>query len=102
MEFARIRAVTSSHTREDVVMRTSHKLLCLGAAGVGSWLALRALRTFTGFDFRDRTVFVTGGTRGLGLVISRQLAEQGAKLVVCARDAEEVDRAREELSQRGT
>lgn len=83
-------------------MRTSHKLLCLGAAGVGGWLALRALRTFTGFDFRDRTVLVTGGTRGLGLVIARQLAGQGAKLVLCARDAEEVDRAREELSQRGT
>nr|WP_189949139.1 SDR family oxidoreductase [Streptomyces alanosinicus] len=34
---------------------------------------------------RDRTVVVTGGTRGVGAGIARAFAETGARVVVCAR-----------------
>jgi short-subunit dehydrogenase len=44
-------------------------------------------------------VFITGGTRGLGLVMARQLAREGANLAVCARDPEEVQRAIEVLTR---
>lgn len=41
------------------------------------------------FDFRDQTVVVTGGTRGIGQAISRHFLEAGATVVAtyCANDA---------------
>lgn len=36
-------------------------------------------------DMTGRTVIVTGGTKGLGRVISRRFLEQGADVVICAR-----------------
>src|SRR5204862_8052539 len=74
--------------------------LALGAAGVGAWLAARALRG-PGFDFRDKVVLLTGGSRGLGLVMARQLAREGAHLAICARDRPELDRAFDELADLG-
>ena len=44
---------------------------------------------------------MTGGSRGLGLVMARQLIEAGARLAICARDTSELERARTELEQRG-
>jgi len=76
-----------------------NRLAALAAAAAGGcWLA-RALRT--GYDFRGKTVILTGGSRGLGLVLARQLAERGARLAICARDPNELARAFEELAGRG-
>jgi short-subunit dehydrogenase len=52
------------------------------------------------YDFRNRLIVITGGSRGLGLLLARQLADEGAALVICARDAEEIDDAVWELRQR--
>jgi NAD(P)-dependent dehydrogenase (short-subunit alcohol dehydrogenase family) len=52
------------------------------------------------YDFQNRLVVITGGSRGLGLLMARQLAEEGAALVICARDDEELDNAVEELEER--
>ena len=54
------------------------------------------------YDFRDRTVLITGGSRGLGLVIARQLAAKGARLGLMARDQDELDQAAFELRSHGT
>jgi len=70
-------------------------------AGLASWLAYRAYRIGTAFSFTGKTVLITGGTRGLGLVMARRLAQEGANLAVCARDPEEVQRAREDLTRHG-
>lgn len=53
-------------------------------------------------EFVGRTVLVTGGSRGLGLVLARQLAEQGARVAICARDREELRRAEQVMAQYGT
>jgi short-subunit dehydrogenase len=37
---------------------------------------------------------VTGGSRGLGLVLARELGHRGMRVVICARDEEELERAR--------
>src|SRR5438270_422948 len=72
------------------------------AAGVGAVVAARALaRRWRAYDLRGKTVLITGGTRGLGLVLAREFAREGARLVICSRDAEEVERAREDLAGRG-
>lgn len=51
------------------------------------------------YDFRGKVVVLTGGSRGLGLVLARRLAEEGARLAICARDMEELALAEAELSQ---
>jgi short-subunit dehydrogenase len=79
----------------------SNKLLALAGLGLVSYLAYRTYRARHTYCFRDKTVLITGGTRGLGLLMARQLAREGAQLVVCARDHEEVRRAFNELADRG-
>src|SRR5205823_3614900 len=69
----------------------------VGAASVAvlaRWLAPIA-------DLRGAVVLVTGGSRGLGLVLCRELARRGARLAICARDEEELERARKDLEARG-
>lgn len=46
-------------------------------------------------------MLVTGGARGLGLVLCRELARRGCKLVICARDEETLATAHAELSEAG-
>lgn len=41
------------------------------------------------YGLQDRVAIVTGGTRGLGRVISERLAEAGCKVVACARSEPE-------------
>ncbi len=58
---------------------------------IGGALAVRAvMRRFPRYDVRDKVVFITGASRGLGLVLARQLARQGAKLAICARSEDEL------------
>jgi 3-oxoacyl-[acyl-carrier protein] reductase len=45
---------------------------------------------------QKRVCVVTGSTGGIGLETARQLAVEGAQVVVCGRDSERVERAREE------
>jgi NAD(P)-dependent dehydrogenase (short-subunit alcohol dehydrogenase family) len=52
-------------------------------------------------DLRGEVALVTGGSRGLGLALSRELARQGCKLAICARDKTELEAARAELEQGG-
>ncbi len=62
----------------------TQKALMVAGLGLASWLGYRTYRASTAFRYRDKTVLITGGTRGLGLVIARQLAREGANLAVCA------------------
>jgi 3-oxoacyl-[acyl-carrier protein] reductase len=47
---------------------------------------------------RDRVCVVTGSTGGIGLATAKLLANEGARVVVCGRDSERVERAREQSS----
>jgi NAD(P)-dependent dehydrogenase (short-subunit alcohol dehydrogenase family) len=46
-------------------------------------------------------VLLTGGSRGLGLALARAFAAQGARLALCARDAEELDAAHRDVEALG-
>ena len=72
------------------------------AAGAGAaYLAARMARGRFAISFDRRVVVITGGSRGLGLVLSRRLVEEGARVVLLARDMGELERAREDLEERG-
>ena len=45
------------------------------------------------FDLEGRTALVTGGSRGLGLAMAGALGEMGAKVIITARKADELDAA---------
>jgi short-subunit dehydrogenase len=49
------------------------------------------------FMYAGRVVIITGGSRGLGLLMARQLRKKGARLVLLARNWEELRRAKAEL-----
>ncbi|HLL95392.1 MAG TPA: SDR family oxidoreductase [Spirosoma sp.] len=71
-------------------------------AGVGAWIATKAiLSQKRKLNFENKTVLITGGSRGLGLELARQLAQEGARIAICARDEAELDRAKSELEQYG-
>ncbi|MGB9178097.1 MAG: SDR family oxidoreductase [Pyrinomonadaceae bacterium] len=77
-------------------------LMLAVAAGAGALLAMRAaISWWREYDFRDRVVLITGGSRGLGLVMAREFAKEGARVAICARDTGELERARVDLQKRG-
>jgi NAD(P)-dependent dehydrogenase (short-subunit alcohol dehydrogenase family) len=72
----------------------------LAAAGMGAVMGLRALLREK-VSFEGRTVLLTGGSRGLGLVLARQFLSEGARVILCAREEVELSRARDELESLG-
>jgi short-subunit dehydrogenase len=71
------------------------KSLGLALIGIGlTTVALtRTQRGRRGYSFTGRSVVITGGSRGLGLVLARQLAAEGAQLTLVARDVRELESA---------
>src|SRR5437773_11552656 len=64
-----------------------------------AWLVLRLIRTHR-FSLRNKIFVITGGSRGLGLVLARQVCTAGGKVALIARDAEELGRAKADLARR--
>ncbi|GAA5505932.1 SDR family oxidoreductase [Novipirellula caenicola] len=78
------------------------KLAITAAAAYGGLhLARTIARHNREFSWQDKRVVISGGSRGLGLVLARQLADQGARLAICARTEEDLNVACNELRQRG-
>ena len=66
-------------------------------AGAAALLAARRSRT----DIRGEVAVVTGASRGLGLLLARELAGHRCPLVICARDAAGLERAAGQLREAG-
>ncbi len=79
--------------------RTAARLLAVAAAAAIVGRAFARRRSWGGF--LGRVVLITGGSRGLGLVLAREFGRQGARVVICARDASELELARADLEARG-
>lgn len=74
--------------------------MALGVAGIGVLIAAQQIRRRRrACDFAGASVVITGGSRGLGLVLARQLAGEGARLTLVARDAGELERAVADLRE---
>ena len=77
------------------------KPLTVLGLGLTAVLTLRAIARRKTFDFHGRVVFVTGGGRGLGLAVARELGRRGASLALCSRSEVELTIAREEFAGAG-
>ncbi len=78
--------------------RTCLKLASVVGSMVLGRSVLRSRRTI---DLAGKVVVITGGSRGLGLVLARALVERGARVAICARDEAELARAQRELVELG-
>jgi NAD(P)-dependent dehydrogenase (short-subunit alcohol dehydrogenase family) len=86
----------------DRTFSSLQKTLGWAAAGVGVFMVAHALyREFTKFRLDGKVFLITGGSRGLGLVLARALAARGARLAICARSADKIELARQELERAG-
>lgn len=66
------------------------RALLAGAAALAAW---KLSQRFREADFRGKTALVTGGSRGLGFLVARELVRQGCRVAICARDRAEIARA---------
>lgn len=76
----------------------SKTLLALGGALLAARYVQRRLRHY---DLNGKTVLITGGSRGLGLVLAREFGKRGARIAICSRDPGELDHAEHDLRERG-
>src|SRR5579872_4719273 len=75
--------------------------LTLIAAGAGLLLLSRKVWQ-PRLNLDGQVVFITGGSRGLGLAMAEEFARRGARIAVCAKDAEELQRARLTIEETGS
>jgi short-subunit dehydrogenase len=76
-------------------------ILAAATAGLGGYFLVRSLLKPREYDLRGKVVLITGGSRGLGLVMAREFASEGARIAICARDKETLNQAHKELVDSG-
>jgi NAD(P)-dependent dehydrogenase (short-subunit alcohol dehydrogenase family) len=79
---------------------TVRLFLLTGALLVVACLIMRVVRTAR-YSLRDKVALITGGSRGLGLVLARHICAQGGNVALIARDPNELARAKADLAPRG-
>jgi NAD(P)-dependent dehydrogenase (short-subunit alcohol dehydrogenase family) len=78
------------------------EMLALGAAlAGGAWLLRTLTHRKTEADLTDHVALITGGSRGLGLLLAKEFARCGCRIAICARDEEELKRAEAEIATAG-
>jgi NAD(P)-dependent dehydrogenase (short-subunit alcohol dehydrogenase family) len=75
-------------------------VLTTAALLLGAWITARAIRTAR-YTLHDKVVLITGGSRGLGLVLARHVCGRGGNVALIARDREELARAKADLAPCG-
>lgn len=66
-----------------------------------AYLTYKAIESRKILQLKGKIVLITGGSRGLGLVLARQLSKQGADVIICARQQDTLDKAVDQVSALG-
>ena len=72
--------------------------MAAGAAILAGRMIVREMRSFS---MENKVVLISGGSRGLGLLMAREFGRLGAKLILLSRDEDELRRAEAELVGKG-
>ncbi len=79
-----------------------NRLALIGAA-IGLGLLIKEYRKRQRMlNLEGQVALITGSSRGLGLALAREFAQRGAHLVICARQTEPLENARQQLAALGT
>lgn len=70
-------------------------------AGGAACLFLAHRLTRRPYNLRGKVVLITGGSRGLGLLLAREVVRQGAKVAICGRNQAVLDGAADDLRRCG-
>jgi len=82
-------------------MLTGKDIVKITALATGAFVLKSTFSRFFEYDLKNKTVLITGGSRGLGLVMAREFARQGSRLVLCARDEQELQQAQADVEDFG-
>ncbi len=90
--------------REENLQKKNEKsgmplLATLGVGVLAAYVVMKNRRPR--YEFKNKIVLITGGSRGLGLVLAREFVKEKAKIAICARDIAELERAKADLENRG-
>ena len=81
-------------------MTRSQTISALGGLALGAAALSLVQRTRHALDLRGRVALITGGSRGLGLLLARELGRRGARIAIVARKEDELARAEADLRSR--
>lgn len=71
-------------------------------AGLAGFAVVRELLQRRKFiELQGKVVLITGGSRGFGLAMAEEFGNEGAQLVLCARESDELERAQTKLTEMG-
>lgn len=89
-------------SRVKVALVSGAALAGLGVvcAGTTAALLLKGLIEAASYRLRGKVILITGGSRGLGLALAEEFGRRGARLVLTARDMDELERARAALVEK--
>lgn len=82
-------------------MRISKNAWAVSAMLAGAATILTASRLLPRRRIEGQAVFITGGSRGLGLAVALEYARRGAHVAICARDPEDLETAADRIRALG-
>ncbi len=82
-------------------MNNKTRVLLGAASAVGAAVLAGRMAGRTAYSFRDKSILITGGSRGLGLTMARLFAEEGARLTIVGRNAQTLVAAHRDLTALG-
>ena len=85
-----------ANSRRGAAARSLAPLVGIGLAA-GSGLLFAALNRRRGKPLEGKVVFITGGSRGLGLALGEEFLRAGCRVAIAARNAEELQKAEQKL-----
>ena len=70
---------------------------------IGTLVLAKAISRAAGdFQLQNKVALITGGSRGLGLILARQLSDAGARVIICGRDEKKLQQAILDLASRSS
>jgi NAD(P)-dependent dehydrogenase (short-subunit alcohol dehydrogenase family) len=82
-------------------MKQGHAITAAAALCAAAAVSRQVVRRRRQIEIAGKVVLITGGSRGLGFALARELTDQGARVAICARDAAHLEQARLKLSESG-